>query len=181
MDPLPVIVQNRRMDVLAWNRAAKVLLTDFDALPARERNILRWLFLDPTTRTRYPDWEDVAGPTVAALRAARDPRRPDESLERLVGELSVASEDFARLWAGYRLYKHGHGAKRIHHESVGIMTLNFETLDIPGSEGDFMSVYAADFGSPSEEKLRILLSWAESSSPLKATHTGAPGDIAAGE
>ncbi|TFU33819.1 hypothetical protein E4U02_03935 [Microbacterium paludicola] len=61
------------------------------------------------------------------------------------------------------------------------MTLNFETLDIPGSEGDFMSVYAADFGSPSEEKLRILLSWAESSSPLKATHTGAPGDIAAGE
>ncbi|MBM9510297.1 MmyB family transcriptional regulator [Actinacidiphila acididurans] len=74
LDPLPAMVQSRRMDVLALNNAAKVLLTDFDRIPARDRTIVRWLFTDPQARTRYPDWDDVAGDTVAALRSARDPR-----------------------------------------------------------------------------------------------------------
>ncbi|MFD9740832.1 helix-turn-helix transcriptional regulator [Umezawaea sp. NPDC059074] len=161
MDPIPVILQGPRMEVLAWNSAATVLLADFGAMAPQDRNIARWLFLDPSTRTKYPDWEEVAAPTVAALRAARDPRRPDEALERLVGELSVASEDFARFWAGYRLFKHGHGAKRIFHETVGTMTLNYETLDVPDSGGQFFSIYTADVGSPSAEKLQILLSWNE--------------------
>jgi transcriptional regulator with XRE-family HTH domain len=159
MDPTPAILQSPRMDVLAWNRAAKVLLTDFDAMPAAERNIARWLFLDPETRTRYPEWEEVAAPTVAALRAAHNPRIADEALEQLVGELSLASEEFAAYWAGYRLFKHTHGKKRIFHETVGVITLNYETLNIPDAEGQFISTYTADVGSPSDEKLRILLSW----------------------
>ncbi|MEU1410738.1 helix-turn-helix transcriptional regulator [Streptomyces sp. NPDC005731] len=159
MDPIPAILQGPRMEVLAWNRAARILLTDFDAMPARERNIARWLFLSQEARTRYPDWEEVATSTVAALRAARHPRLPDEALEELVGELAVASQDFARYWADYRLFKHGHGKKRIFHETVGEMTLNYETLDISGSDGQFLSTYTADVGSPSDEKLRLLISW----------------------
>lgn len=176
MDPIPVILQGPRMEILAWNRAATILLTDFASMTQKDRNIARWLFLDPSTRTKYPDWEEVAAPTVAALRAARNPRRPDEALERLVGELSVASEDFARFWAGYRLFKHGHGIKRIFHKTVGTMTLNYETFDIPDSGGQFFSIYTADVGSPSAEKLQILLSWNQtlegehrSSSPASAT------------
>lgn len=159
MDPIPVLVQDPHMQIVAWNRAASILLTDFSAMPTQDRNVLRWLFLDPTTKVRYPDWEEVAGATVAALRANRDPRHPDETLERLVGELSVASADFSRFWAGYRLFKHGHGAKRVFHEAVGTITLNYETLEVPGPEGLFMSIYTTDVGSPSDEKLRILLSW----------------------
>ncbi|MFL1379985.1 helix-turn-helix transcriptional regulator [Nocardiopsis protaetiae] len=159
IDPVPAMLEGPRMEVLAWNRAATVLLTDFGAMRPAERNIARWLFLDPATRTRYPDWEEIAAPTVAALRAYHDPRAPDEALERLVGELSVASEEFARYWADYRLFKHGHGRKRIFHPTVGVMTLNYETLVVPESDGWFLSTYTADVGSPSEERLSILMSW----------------------
>ncbi|WP_433559212.1 helix-turn-helix transcriptional regulator [Pseudonocardia xinjiangensis] len=170
MDPIPAILQGPRMEVLAWNRAAKVLLTDFDAKPTDERNIARWLFLDPETRTRYPDWEDVAASTVAALRAAYNPGVADEALERLVAELSLASEEFAAYWADYRLFKHTYGKKKIFHEAVGVMTLNYETLEIPGSDGQFLSIYTADVGSPSDEKLRILLSWDDT--PAQAAREG---------
>lgn len=159
IDPVPAMLQGPRMEVLAWNRAATILLADFGAMPTAERNIARWLFLDPSTRTRYPDWEQIAAPTVAALRANHDPRVPDEALERLVGELSLASDEFARYWADYRLFKHTHGTKRIYHPTVGVMTLHYETLDIPDSGGQFLSTYTADVGSPSAEKLAILMSW----------------------
>ena len=159
LDPIPAMVQNRRMDVLAINRAGSVLLADFPAMPARDRNILRWLFLDPSTRTRYPDWEEVASMTVASLRAAREPGRPDEQLERLVGELSVASPQFAAWWADYRLHQHSHGPKRIFHEAVGVLDLRYESLDIPRSGGQTLTLYTAAAGSPADEKLRILLSW----------------------
>ncbi|GAA5063644.1 helix-turn-helix transcriptional regulator [Nocardia callitridis] len=161
MDAVPAILQGPRLEILATNQAARTLFTDFDALPVDERNIARWIFLDPATRTKYPDWEDVAAPVAATLRTNRDPHTPDAALERLVGELSVASPEFARYWADYRLFEHGNGKKRVFHELVGVMTLNYETLTVPGSGGQFLSTYTADVGSPSDEKLRILLSWAE--------------------
>lgn len=174
MDPTPAFVQGPRMEVLAWNRAAAVLITDFAKLPGQDRNLLRWLLLDPVARVRYPQWEEVVAPTVAALRNARDPRIPDPTLERLVGELSVASPDFARMWADYRLFKHGHGKKQIFHPEVGAIMVNFETLDIDGSDGQFISAYTTDVGSPSEERLRLLLSWNASGTDA-ATSTATAG------
>ena len=173
MDPTPAFLQGPRMEVLAWNRAAAVLVTDFGKRPAHERNILRWLLLDPIARIRYPQWEEVVAPTVAALRNARDPRIPDPALERLVGELSVASPDFARMWADYRLYKHRHGKKQIFHPEVGTILVNFETLDIDGSGGQFISAYTTDVGSPSAERLGLLLSWNASDSGAADTETAA--------
>lgn len=159
IDPVPALLQGPRMEILGWNHAATILLADFDAMPRAKRNVLHWLFLEESTRIRYPDWEHVASSSVAALRAHHNPRVPDAALEKIVGELSVASEEFARYWADYRLFKHTHGKKRIFHPTVGVMDLNYETLDVPDSGGQFLSTYTADIGSPSEERLRILMSW----------------------
>jgi hypothetical protein len=48
------------------------------------------------------------------------------------------------------------------------MTLSYETLNVPGDDGLFISTYTADVGSPSEEKLRLLLSW--NSEPPRQGH-----------
>ncbi|MBE1875427.1 helix-turn-helix transcriptional regulator [Myceligenerans pegani] len=163
--PNPAMVQGPRMEILASNQAMRTVLTDWDAMPRHERNIARWLFLAPEARTRYVRWETVAATTVASLRAGHDPRHPDEALERLVGELSVASPEFAAYWADYRLFKHTHGTKKFFHEAVGEFALNYDTLDIPDSGGQILCAYTPDPGSPSEEKLALLLSWAASTEP----------------
>ena len=56
------------MEVLAWNSAATVLLADFGAMALQDRNIARWLFLDPSTRTKYPDTADVGSPSAEKLQ-----------------------------------------------------------------------------------------------------------------
>ena len=92
-------------------------------------------------------------------------RRMSEDRRRLVGELSVASPEFARFWADYRLFEHTHGTKRFFHPAVGEMQLNYEALPLPGDGGQMLVVYNADKGSPSEEKLALLSSW--SATPIE--------------
>ncbi|MFG2480784.1 helix-turn-helix domain-containing protein [Streptomyces fagopyri] len=159
LDPTPAVLHGPRLEVIASNRMGKVLIDDFDAMPLAERNLVRWMFLDPRARAVYLDWEEIAAQMVAVLRVAAG-EEPDPALAELVGELTAHSDDFARVWAEYRVFQHTYGTKRFHHEAVGTMTINYESLALPADPGLSLLVYTADTGSPSEEKLRILSSWA---------------------
>ena len=87
------------MDVLAANRLGYALYTDFEGRPHRERNFARFVFLDEAARTLYVDWELIAGNCVAALRLYAGRHPDDPQLTELIGELSLHSETFRRMWA----------------------------------------------------------------------------------
>ena len=165
LDPVPAVIRGPYLEVLGINRAAKTLLDDFDAMPIRERNLARWMFLNPRAKQIYLDWADIAAQLVAILRAAAVDGVRNDRLAELVGELSMASPEFARFWADYRLFEHTHGVKRFFHEAVGEMQLNYEALPLPGDGGQIVTIYTADKGSPSEEKLALLSSW--SATPIE--------------
>ncbi|MEU4411097.1 helix-turn-helix transcriptional regulator [Streptosporangium sp. NPDC023963] len=156
---VPAVVHGPHLEVLGINHAGKALLDDFSSMPIAERNTARWMFLNPRARVVYRDWAEIAADIVAVLRAGAVPGTDDETLSRIVGELSTRSEEFASMWADYRLSEHQHGVKRFFHEAVGDMRLNYQTLHLPDSHGQTIVIYTADTGSPSEEKLRLLASW----------------------
>lgn len=87
------VVIGQFRDVLAHNDLAVALNPGF----ARGRNVVRDPFLDPATRELYVDWADVALGAVAGLRASSGADPDDPTLAALVGELSVASADFAAM------------------------------------------------------------------------------------
>ncbi|MEU8379615.1 helix-turn-helix transcriptional regulator [Streptosporangium sp. NPDC048865] len=155
----PALILGHRMDVLAANRMARALYTDFDALPYRERNMARFVFLDETARTLYADWEASARGTVAALHlyAGRHPR--DRRLAELIGELSLRDGDFRRWWAEHDVQRRTYGTKRYHHPLVGELALNYEALTPDGDPDQTLAVHTAEPGSPSEHALRLLSSW----------------------
>jgi MmyB-like transcription regulator ligand binding domain/Helix-turn-helix domain len=97
-----------------------------------------------------------------ALRteAGRDPH--DKDLQNLVGELSTRSDEFRRRWGAHNVRHHGTGAKRFHHQIVGDLTLAYEGLEMAAEPGLTLTIYTAEPGSPSEEALRLLASWAAS-------------------
>jgi transcriptional regulator with XRE-family HTH domain len=161
----PALVLGRRMDVLAINRTARALVGDFNALPARERNYARFVFLDESARDLHPDWSSVAADTAAALRldAGRNP--DDPALAALVGELSVRSDDFRRFWADHRVLARTSGTKRYHHPVVGDLTLTYRTLTLPEDAEQSVYIYTAAGGSPDHTALKLLAQWTAEVSP----------------
>jgi transcriptional regulator with XRE-family HTH domain len=158
----PAFVRNGRMDLLAANRLARAFYADVYADPQRPANLARFTFLDQRARRFYPDWDLLADITVAILRteAGRDPH--DKELQNLVGELSTRSDEFRKRWGAHNVRHHGSGAKTYHHPIVGELTLAYEGLELAAEPGLTLTIYTAEPGSPSEEALRLLASWAAS-------------------
>ncbi|MDP9848731.1 helix-turn-helix transcriptional regulator [Streptosporangium lutulentum] len=159
---IPAMIMNDRNDVLAWNRLAAALIADFPNLVAHERNMARRIFLDPDARQIHLDWDEAARTTVGILRMAAGRHPHDPELVRLVGELSLGSETFRKLWAGHHVHEKTHGPKRFRHPTVGDVTLNYETFQVPGPAHHLLVIYTAPPGSPAEEALNFLGSFTAS-------------------
>ncbi|SCE93094.1 helix-turn-helix domain-containing protein [Micromonospora mirobrigensis] len=158
----PAFVRNGRMDLLATNQLARAFYDEVYAPSHQPPNLARYTFLDDRARRFYPEWDLVADISVAILRteAGRDPH--DKDLHDLVGELCTRSDEFRRRWGAHDVRHHGSGAKTYHHHIVGDLTLAYEGLEMAAEPGLTLTVYTAEPGSPSEDALRLLASWAAS-------------------
>lgn len=153
---VPALVLGRRSDVLAGNRLAFLLFADFLAMPAGERNLTRWLMLEPRARELFRDWKTVAAEAVGALRVDVGRHPNDAKANQLVGELAVHSEHFRQWWAGHRVATPSAGSLRLHHPVVGDLELNFENLVLPDDPDQVLRVFSAKPGSPSADSLSLL-------------------------
>lgn len=156
---VPALVYGRRFDVLAANDLARALYTDFEALPTRDRNLVRLVFLDDGFRGLYADWEGAARGLVASLRlyAGRHPHDP--ALADLVGELSVRDDDFRRWWADHDVFERTYGTKRYRHPVVGDLVLGYEAFTSADDSEQTLGVSTVEPGSVSAERLKLLASW----------------------
>ncbi|WP_070106110.1 helix-turn-helix transcriptional regulator [Burkholderia plantarii] len=139
----PAIVKTPTWDVVAWNRAAAVVLTDYGTLPPGQRNILRFLFRHPAVRAKQHDWNAVARFVVGAFRA--DVARAGLASEAaaLVDELCGASAEFAALWRDNDVLNHGEGdgVKRLEHPKLGSIELEYSGFSVDGRPDLGMIVY----------------------------------------
>ncbi|MFF9621783.1 helix-turn-helix domain-containing protein [Streptomyces griseosporeus] len=159
MDGVPAYVVGRRAEILAWNRMASAVFGDWAELPPEERNWARLVFLRPAYRELFVDWEQKAIDIVAALRMDAGCYPDDPRLSALVGELSVKSEDFRRLWAQHDVKDKSHGIKRFRHPLVGELALQFESFKLTDGSDQSLVTYHAEPDSASAEALRLLASW----------------------
>ncbi|TVT52692.1 helix-turn-helix domain-containing protein [Amycolatopsis rhizosphaerae] len=156
MTDLPAFVLGRRMDILAWNALADAVI-GFSAL--ERPNAARHTFLHPEARELYLEWDAVAAETVAYLRLDAGRYPDDPQLCALVGELSMRSEPFRRLWARQDVKDKTHGRKLVRHPFAGDLEFRYETFASPGDSDQLLVAYTVAAGSASEERLRLLASW----------------------
>lgn len=160
----PALVLGHRTDILASNHLARALFTDFESLPAAQRNYARWMLLDERAHDLFVDWEEQARHAIDALRlhAAASPNDP--GMQQLVGELSLASPEFRRWWPEHRVHRYTHGTKRLQHPDVGSLEVQFESLTFPGNADQVLYVYTTEPRSASSDALALLASWSQTHS-----------------
>ncbi|PZR54101.1 transcriptional regulator [Xylanimonas oleitrophica] len=168
----PAMILGRRTDVLAANRMARALFADFPRMAPRERSYARWMLLADEARDLFLDWELQARNAVEALRLDAGKTPDDPETQQLVGELSLASPEFRRWWSEHQVHQRSHGTKRLRHPVVGELAVDFETLTLPGDAEQTLYVYTAAAGSPSQQSLDLLASWAHPTSGLASGSDG---------
>lgn len=162
MPDIAAVALSPMQDIVAWNRLGRAVLAPH--LPAdapygdRPPNKVAMIFTDDHARTLHREWEYEANLAVASLRYVSAVFADDAVLARLVGELSLASPDFARIWAEHPVEMCTHGLKRFHHPQVGSLDLAFEVLHLPENDGHRLLLHHAVPGSADDEKLRLLAS-----------------------
>lgn len=137
----PAIVRTATWDVVAWNRAAAAVLTDYGALPADQRNVLRMIFCDSRVRAVQPEWEAVARFVVAAFRIDAARAGADQEIAPLVEELCRSSPEFASMWRDNDVQTHGDGVKHLRHPLVGLLALEYSAFAVDGRPDLSLIVY----------------------------------------
>ncbi len=137
----PAIVKTATWDVVAWNRAAAVVLTDYGRLPREQRNILKLVFCDPRIRAAQEGWDDMARYVVGAFRADAARAGASSEVTGLVEELCARSEEFAALWRDHDVRPHGEGTKRLRHAVLGVIELEYSGFAVDGRPDLGLIVY----------------------------------------
>ena len=189
LDPSPAVIRTAIWDVVAWNRAATVVLMDYGSLPLARRNILRWIFLDPRARRTQYDWESVARSVLGTFRLESARAGAAAEVEPLIDELCRASPEFKAMWQDNEVHgAHGEAIKRIRHPLLGPIAFEYSTFAVDGRTDLSLVVYnpatprdAERIGSLLEE-IRL----AEPAAPLRppgsaesasSTRRRAPGRV----
>jgi transcriptional regulator with XRE-family HTH domain len=137
----PALVKTATWDIVAWNRAAAVVLTDYGKLPEGERNILRLIFGNPRIRDKQYDWDSVARFVVGAFRVDAARAGAISEVRQLVDELCRISPEFEALWQDNDVHVHGEGLKRLNHPILGSIALEYSAFAVDGRPDLGMIVY----------------------------------------
>jgi transcriptional regulator with XRE-family HTH domain len=162
MSTTAAVVYNGRLDIVGANALGRALYEPMYADPARPVNSAKFAYLDPAAHAYWRDWEKIADDAADVLRAEAGRNPCDRELIALIGELTTGSEEFRIRWARHDVRIQTTGFKRVHHPVVGDLDLPYEATPLAGDPGQTLLMYTAEPGTPSEDSLRMLASWAAS-------------------
>jgi transcriptional regulator with XRE-family HTH domain len=141
LEPTPALIRTATWDVVAWNEAATVMLFDYGSVPPRERNVLRFIFLDPRVRAAHSDWESVARFVVSAFRVDAARAGAAAEVEPLVDELCQLSPEFKAMWRDNEVLSHGEAVKHMRHPVLGPIAFEYSAFAVDGRPDLSLLIY----------------------------------------
>lgn len=168
----PAFAIGPRTEVVAWNRLATAVFTDFAVVPESLRYYVRLLVTDPAMRVLYADWPEVTQLAIAQMRRYNAVHPDDPQLTRLVAELSAVDADFRQWWSRHTVAQRTAGAKHLRHPIVGDLHLHWSAVTWNADPDIQLILWTAEPGS---ESFRRLTELARLSSPEDENSYGGVG------
>lgn len=144
LDPYPTYVTGRCWEVLAANRAARALWTDWYSLPPDRRNMLWWTFTDPAARTVFVEWESEARALLARFRTASAYHPGEPAFTSLFARLRDASAEVRAWWPQHDIAPLSSGSKLLRHPELGELTLRHVVLKLADDPEQKFVTFTAD-------------------------------------
>jgi len=142
LDVTPAVIRTATWDILAWNRGANVLMPGIAKLPPRDRNLLRFTFLDPRAQTIHPSWDSMARFIVSAFRLDTARAGASAKASPMIDELCRRSPEFANLWQENELPSPGLNViRQFRHPHLGTLSLEHSAFAVDGRTDLLLSVY----------------------------------------
>ncbi|TPI10935.1 helix-turn-helix domain-containing protein [Mesorhizobium sp. B2-4-6] len=142
LEPSPALIRTATWNVVAWNRAATVMLGDYGSLPPDQRNVLRIVFLDPRVRAAQYDWDSMARHLVGMFRVDAARAGAGAEAEPLVDELCRLSPEFRAMWHDNDVRgAYGEAVKHIRHPTLGPLAFEYSSFAVDGRPDLSMVVY----------------------------------------
>jgi transcriptional regulator with XRE-family HTH domain len=157
MESFPALIIGARWDILAWNRAARAFMLDFQKLAAAERNLLWLTFTNSAMRSLLVDWPTRAQDILARFRADYDKHAGDPHFVQLVEHLKSLSAEFAEWWPRYDVRPHSEGRKEYNHPAVGRFFAEHITFSMTDNPELKLTVFAPVAEGNSTAKVRRII------------------------
>ena len=125
----PAYVLDRCWNARSWNAPAERLFVGWLDQPD-ERNLLRFIFLQPAARSLICDWEARARRVAAEFRAAASAHLDDPALRALIADLRRESPAFAQFWDQHGVLVREGGARTFNHPADGFVRFEQVTFDL---------------------------------------------------
>lgn len=133
LNPNIALIRNLTWDVLAWNRAAAMILTDYSLLPERERNVMRLFFMSPETRRHNLEWQNNAQLLISSFRADIARIGDNAKTTELINELYANSEVFAYYWDNHEISDNQIDIKRLQKPGADEFRLAYSSFNVSDS------------------------------------------------
>jgi hypothetical protein len=157
LESSPAYLKTPTWDVVAWNRAAASVLTDYGELEPDQRNILRLIFDNPYMPNKMPNWESDARFVVAAFRADVARAGASTASKALVEELCAKSQEFRVMWAENTVSgAYGEHPKIVAHPIAGPIALEYSAFAVDGRPDLGMVIYCPATPLDRERVLSLL-------------------------
>ena len=174
----PAVVSTATWDIVAWNKAAAAVLTDYSALAPEQRNVLRLVFCDPRVRAAQLDWEAVARFVVGAFRADAARAGAAAEVADLVDELCRLSPEFEAMWRDNDVSGYGGGVKHLRHPIAGPIAFEYPAFAVDGRPDLRMVVYSPATAADAERIRSLIRLPTRKTVGLSVAATTAAGEVA---
>lgn len=174
LEPLPAMLCNWRLDILAWNPAMTRMIGDFDHLKRTmpdELNVLYQMFCNSEMRLRFVDWEAAVAELCASFRKQLSRFNDPESVsgfDELIHAIETCEPLFTHLWNSAEIRLDALRPKSFRHpdSSIGTLVMDQWVLDVFGFDGRLsLVIFVPRAKSDTMDAFRRL----QSSSPLSIT------------
>jgi transcriptional regulator with XRE-family HTH domain len=152
LDPNPAYLLGPMTRILAWNRAASVVLGSPNHLGPDRRYLLWWLLVDPGEGGMTAQREGTARNTLARFRAEYARHAGEPEYEAFLAELHEHSTQFRAWWDEHQVIEAQRGTKVMEHPQLGTLRLHHAQTVPTGQPELRMAVYA-----PADDATRAAL------------------------